>query len=151
MLAGFVAGEGSFVVTTKQPPFRDGAPRLRFLFQVAVAARDRELLEQIRALLGFGSIHERDGSKPHHLRIAVLSVASITAHRTATIPWLDAHLLLSAKREQYTLWRDALYSYEIEHPSQYGKGRSTCSEADCDLPVRGRGLCRRHYYRATGY
>ncbi len=32
-----------------------------------------------------------------------------------------------------------------------GKGPSGCSEFGCDRPVRGRRLCRSHYYRATGY
>jgi hypothetical protein len=121
------------------------------VFQVAVAARDRALLESIRDLLGFGSIRERVGGKPHHLRQAALAVASLKAHRAATIPWLDAHLLMSAKRRQYELRRDALFAYEIDRPTRYGKGPSSCSEPGCDLPVRGRGLCRRHYYRATGY
>src|SRR5581483_5297308 len=46
-LGGFVAGEGSFIITTRQPPFVDGSPRLRFVFQVAVADRDRDLLEAL--------------------------------------------------------------------------------------------------------
>jgi hypothetical protein len=38
MLAGVVAGEGSFFVTRKLPPFADGSARLRFVFQVKMAS-----------------------------------------------------------------------------------------------------------------
>ena len=151
MLAGFVAGEGSFIVTTRQPPFKDGTPRLRFVFQVTVAARDRPLLEQLRALLGFGSIRDIAPRNPAHQPLSELQIASRRAHFTMTIPWADMHLLPCAKRRQYELWRDALYSYDKLRPTRFGKGRSPCSVEGCDRPVRGRGLCRSHYYRATGY
>jgi hypothetical protein len=130
MLAGFVAGEGSFVITTRQPPFHDGTPRLAFVFDVQVASRDRSMLERLQTFLGFGSI---------------------TDLFSATIPWADAHLLPCAKRTQYELWRDALFSYDQLRPSRFAKGPSPCNVDGCDKPVRGRGLCRSHYYRATGY
>ena len=151
MLAGFVAGEGSFIVTTRQPPFADGTPRLAFVFDVQVATRDRALLEQIQGLLGFGSITDHASRNGRHQPISQLRIASRRAHFSATIPWADAHLLPSAKRYQYELWRDALYSYDAQRPTRYGKGPSPCSVEGCERPVRGRGLCRSHYYRATGY
>ena len=40
---------------------------------------------------------------------------------------------------------------DLAKTPEWGKGLSTCSVEGCDRPVRGRGLCRRHYYRATGY
>lgn len=151
MLAGFVAGEGSFVVTRKMPAFKDGQPRLRFALQVSVAERDRALLEELRSYLDFGSIHTRPPGKPHHLPQAVFTVASLRAHRAVTIPFADAHLLQCAKRQQFERWREALEAFDAAHPSRFGRGRSTCSEPNCDDYVRGRGFCRRHYYRVTGY
>jgi hypothetical protein len=44
-----------------------------------------------------------------------------------------------------------LYSYDALRPSRHGKAPSSCSVDGCGRPVRGRGLCRSHYYRATGY
>ena len=79
------------------------------------------------------------------------TVNSVTAHRSATIPFADQFLLPSAKRAQFEQWRSALDNHDQAHPNPYGKGRSSCSEPGCDRPVRGRGLCRAHYYRATGY
>jgi hypothetical protein len=72
-------------------------------------------------------------------------------HKARTIPFAEACILPSAKRDQFVDWRDALCRYEIERPTQYGRGPSICSEPACREVVRGRGLCRRHYYRATGY
>jgi hypothetical protein len=70
---------------------------------------------------------------------------------TATILFVDAHLLPCAKRRQFDQWRRDLDEYERRHPNRFGTGPSPCSVAGCDKPVRGRGLCRSHYDRATGY
>ena len=56
-LGGFIAGEGCFVNSPLRATYRDGTPRRRFLFQIAVASRDLPMLESLRANLGFGSIH----------------------------------------------------------------------------------------------
>jgi hypothetical protein len=150
-LGGFVAGEGSFIVTTRQPPFKDGTPKRRFVFQVALATRDRPMLEALRAFLGFGCINDRLPARAHWQPESVFTIASQKAHRAATIPFADEFLLPSAKRTQFERWRSALVAYENERPTRYGKGRSPCSVPGCDKPVRGRMLCRSHYYRATGY
>ena len=150
-LGGFVAGEGCFVNSPLRKTYRDGAPNRRFLFQVAVASRDRPMLDALREYLGFGSIRTAPPLREHWQPQCVYSVNSRRAHFSATIPFMERYLLPSAKRVQYERWRDALIEHEHAHPSKYGKGPSPCSEPGCDKPVRGRGLCRSHYYRATGY
>jgi len=147
-----VAGEGSFVVTRKLPPAADGSVRLRFVFKVTMASRDRALLEQLRDFLGYGSINDQPAPRPAWQPTSTFTIGSLRGHRAATIPFAEEYLLLaSAKRRQFESWRAAMDAYEGLKPSRWGKGRSTCSEPGCDLPVRGRGLCRSHYYRATGY
>jgi len=131
--------------------YADGTPRRRFLFQVAVASRDLPMLEALRDALGFGSVRTVPPEREHWLPRSVYSVNSRRAHFAATIPFMEQYLLPSAKRVQYERWRDALVEHELAHPSKFGKGPSPCSEPGCDKPVRGRGLCRSHYYRATGY
>ena len=151
-LAGVVAGEGTFVVTRNTPAhFADGTPRLRFVFQISMAERDVHLLRGLRDVLGFGSIRITPPAREHWQPIATYSVASRRAHHMATIPSFDRFLLPSAKRVQFELWRDALRSYDSLRPSRYGKGPSRCSIPGCEKLVRGRMLCRSHYYRATGY
>jgi hypothetical protein len=138
------------VVTPVRPPHADGSVRVRFVFQLSMAARDRPLLAELRALLGFGSITDHPRRRPEWQPISTLSVSSRKAHFAATIPFMERHLLApTRKRAQYEQWRDALLSYESLRPRRVG--RSTCSEEDCDGLVRGRGLCRRHYYQVTGY
>jgi hypothetical protein len=149
MLAGFVAGEGSFVVTPRQPPRKDGTARLRFVFDVTVAARDRPMLEALRAVLGRGCITDQRAARAHWQPTCNFRIASITGHLSATVPWADAHLATSYKRRQYEAWRAELVAYAATHPRK--PGRSRCSTPGCTEFVRGRGLCRRHYYRATGY
>lgn len=150
MLAGFVAGEGSFN-TSRERLFADGSPRLRFRFQVTVATRDRALLEQLRRLLGYGSITDRPPGRPGYQPTSELRVSSFRAHREATIPFADRYLLPSAKRDQFERWRAQMDEYLAAHPSRWGLGPSPCCMPGCERPVRGRGLCRPHHYRATGY
>ncbi len=151
VLGGLVSGEGSYYVTRKQPPFKDGTERKRFVFTLCMAERDRALVEELRSFLGFGSIHRPPRAKPHWQPVCTLTIASIRAHVAATIPFSEEYLLPCAKRAQFERWRDELLAWERDRPSRYGKGPSPCSVEGCEKPVRGRGLCRSHYYRATGY
>lgn len=146
---GFVAGEGWFGVTRRLPPYGDGAPRLRFVFAVAIASRDRAILDELHEFLGFGSIREQRPRNPAHLPISTLTVASIRAHQAATIPFGERYLPSSQKRNQFEQWRDKLQHHLVRRRPR--EERSTCSMLGCDKFVRGRGLCRSHYYRATGY
>jgi hypothetical protein len=151
-LGGFVAGEGWFGTKRRATAFvANGAPRLTFVFAIAVAQRDRPLLEALVAFLGHGRILDRARRRPHHEPISELSISSSLVHRRATIPFAEHFLLPSAKRRQFEHWRAQLEAYEAERPSQWRRGPSPCSIDGCEKPVRGRGLCRSHYYRATGY
>lgn len=147
MFGGFVAGEGSFF-TSRLPPRRDGRPRTRFAFQVAVATRDRPMLEALRDFLGFGSVSDHRPAHGHWQPMSSFTIASFRGHHAATIPFAERFLLPCAKRSQFEQWRDALLAYDAVRPRRQ---RSICSEPGCDRFVRGRGLCRSHYYRATGY
>jgi len=115
-----------------------------------MASRDRSLLEELRSLLGFGSITDYERRKANWEPMSALSVNSRRAHVTSTMPFMDAFLLTPThKRVQYEQWKGSLLAYELERPRK--KGRSICSEDGCMGFVRGRGLCRSHYYRATGW
>lgn len=151
-LGGVVAGEGCFTVTRATPrPRVDGSTRLRFVFSLSMAERDRQIIEALRTILGVGSLHRKPARVAHHLDQVRLTVSGRRSHHRATIPFMDRYLLPSAKRCQYESWRDALYEHEEKHPSRFGKGPTPCSVDGCEKPVRGRSLCRSHYYRATGY
>jgi len=117
-----------------------------------MATRDRPLLEDLGALLQRGSIRDLRPQRAGWEPCSAFVVASLKAHHAATIPFCDRYLpRFTAKWRQFDAWRDALLQHERDRPTRYGKGPSPCSIPDCDAPVRGRGLCRRHYHRATGY
>jgi hypothetical protein len=149
-LGGIIAGEGCFVITPL-PSATDGSPRVRFVFQMEMASRDEPLLTALKSVLGFGSVHRREPRRAHWQPTSTYVVNSRVAHRTATIPFMHHYLLPCVKRSQFDLWRAAFESYEATRPTQWGQGPSPCNIAGCDRPVRGRGLCRSHYYEATGY
>jgi LAGLIDADG endonuclease len=151
VLAGFIAGEGCFTSSRAGDDRVDGSRRTRFVFAVAVAERDRSVLDALRTFLGRGSIRRVERRNPRWLPIVSFAVSSRKAIREVVIPFCEEYLVASAKREQFEIWRDEFVAYELVHPTRWGAGPATCSEPGCNLPVRGRGLCRRHYYRATGY
>jgi hypothetical protein len=147
-----VAGEGSFSSHDRGVVFvRDGSPRRRFVFAVQMATRDRPLLEQLRGALGCGLIGDRPPRKPGWLPTTELTISAERDLVERVIPFMERYLLPCAKRIQYERWRDDLLAYRRDRPSQYGRGPSTCSVPGCGRPVRGRGVCRIHYYRLTGY
>jgi hypothetical protein len=151
-LGGFVAGEGWFAIKERAQRFKsDGSPRLRFFFGVSVATRDRGVLEALQAFLGCGDLRDLRARKDRWEPISTFQIAASKLHRARTIPFAETFLLPCHKRQQFEAWRDALYEYERRRPSQYGGGPSTCLIPGCNKPVRGRMLCRSHYYRATGY
>lgn len=148
-LAGFVAGEGCFTIVVMGEP--GPKQRRRFVFSVGVASRDAAVLEQLRAFLGRGSIHHRGQRRPTWQPESTFAINSLLSHERATIPFMDRYLLPSHKRVQYDAWKTALRAYATERNVRWGRGRSICSVEGCDLVVRGRGVCRHHYYRLTGW
>ena len=151
-LGGLIAGEGCFTSHDRGEAFvRDGSPRRRFVFQLAMASRDRPLLEQLHRVLGCGQITDSHPAKAGWLPITTVSVSRERDLIDRVIPFMDRFLLPCAKRTQFEHWREELLAYLRDRPSQYGRGPSMCSVPGCGRPVRGRGVCRIHYYRLTGY
>jgi hypothetical protein len=149
-LAGLVAGEGCFTVGQLAPRV-DGSPRRRFRFMLTMADRDVAIVEALRRFIGVGSITHRPPPRPNHQPTVTYAISGRKSLREALVPFCDRYLLTSYKRTQYLRWREEFTAYEQHFPSNWGAGPSPCSVPGCDKPVRGRGLCRAHYYRETGY
>jgi hypothetical protein len=62
------------------------------------------------------------------------------------VPFMDAHLPPSYKREQYLAWRGRLLDY-WEHRA---KRVRPCTVEGCEKPRRAHGLCRHHLYKQLG-
>ncbi|WP_334142719.1 LAGLIDADG family homing endonuclease [Rhabdothermincola sp.] len=150
-LGGFVAGEGSFIITRQLPAFANGDPRLRFVFAVATAQCDRPMLEALQTFLGAGSVRDSPRRRPGWQPVSTFAINSRLKVRAVVIPFADRFLPASAKRRQYDQWKQAFDAYEQAHPSRWGLGPARRSVTGCDKPVRARGLCRSHYYQATGH
>jgi hypothetical protein len=146
-----VAGEGWFGTKRRGSFVRDGAPRLTFAFAVTVARRDEPVLRALQTFLGAGRIRRKPPGQAHHQPLSELSITSLRQHHRTTIPFAEQYLPQCHKRQQFEQWVEKLQRYEAEHQNRWGRGPSSCSIDGCEKPVRGRGLCRSHYYRATGY
>jgi hypothetical protein len=142
-LGGLVAGEGSFTTVRQRRPYRDGSPRLKFVFRMTMARRDLPLLEALRSFLGYGSIPHHERGRAHWQPTSTLRIHSIWAHGKATIPFAEEFLLPCGKRRQYVEWRDRLIAYDK-------KRVRPCTVEGCDKPRRAHGLCRQHLYSRLG-
>jgi hypothetical protein len=144
-----IAAEGCFLKRSMSP-YGDGSPRWRFSLQVTMAQRDLPLLEALRSFLGAGSVYgDARPKRPGWLPISTFAVSGHRRHMELTIPFIETFMPSCAKRAQFEAWRRDLSDQESAHPLK--RGRGICREPGCSDPIRGRGLCRRHYYRATGY
>jgi hypothetical protein len=150
-LAGFVAGEGCFSISKTGRSHLSGEPILKFVFSVRVEESDLSMLEALREFIGFGSIYRSRSRHPKWKPTVTYAVNSLKAHWQATIPFVERYLLPCAKRNQFDQWRSELADYVGRHNVRCGRGRSICAMDGCPRIVRGRGLCRVHYYRVTGY
>jgi hypothetical protein len=130
-LGGFTAAEGCFTGRENQ---------LRFA--IGLGATDRRMCEAFEQFLDRGSICDSPRRKPHYDDESTFTVRSIRDHRDTTIPFMDAHLPPSHKREQYLAWRARLLDY-WEHKA---KRVRPCVVEGCDEPRRAHGLCRHHLY-----
>jgi len=152
LLGGLVAGEGCFRRTERRERFTDGTPRVRFVFELSLAAVDRPLIEALHQLLGCaGSVRERAPRRPGWQPETCLTIASERSHLDHTIPFAERFLDDCHKRTQFEAWRDELLSYRHRRDVLRPPGRAHCRIVGCEDLVRGRGLCRRHYYEATGW
>jgi hypothetical protein len=117
------------------------------VFSIEMAQRDHDLIVRLRDFLGVGKVSRRNARKDW-LPTSSYAITSEKVHFERTIPSADRFLLASAKRDQFEAWRAALLAYRAVRPPRQ---RSICSVERCDRFVRGRGLCRSHYYQATGW
>jgi LAGLIDADG endonuclease len=136
-IGGFVAGEGSFSGTS------DGT---RYLFEVGLGASDREMCEFLRRQLGVGHVYDSPRREPHHEDESNLNITALRELLEVVVPFMDAHLPPSYKREQYLSWRGRLLDY-WEHRA---KRVRPCIVEGCEKPRRAHGLCRQHLYSRLG-
>jgi hypothetical protein len=134
-IGGFVAAEGCFTSTLQ-----------RFTFSVGLGATDGSVCVLLRDFFRVGSIKSFPRRRAHYDDECAFAIRGLKDHLTVTIPFMDAHLPQSYKREQYLVWREQLFEY-WEHRA---KRVRLCAIGGCDEPRRAKGLCRHHYYEACG-
>lgn len=132
-LGGFVAAEGSFIVTGHPPKFR---------FAVGLGATDYAMCELFRKYLGAGHVTRSPRRKAHYDDEVTFAVQSNPELVEVVVPFMDEHLPASYKRTQYLAWRAELLEY-WEHKA---KRRRPCTVDGCEEPRRAYGLCRHHLW-----
>jgi hypothetical protein len=150
-LVGFVAAEGCF----------SGTPRgNRFILEVGLGASDREMCEALRCFLGIGHVYDSPRRKPHYDDEFAFHVMALRELIEVVVPFMDAHLPPSYKREQYLAWRERLLDYGNIGPSgcglaswrgarsrdaRTGSAATTCTAGSAsDCPSIPSGVARTH-------
>ena len=136
-ISGFVAAEGSFVVSAQSS---------RFKFAVGLGASDSATCELMRSFFCAGRLYRSERRAPNYDDEVAFAVQALPDLIAVIVPFMDEHLPPSYKREQYLRWREQL----IDYWDHRARRTQRCSEHGCELPSRARGLCRGHYYRAFG-
>ncbi len=131
-IGGFVAAEGCFT----------GHGDRRFRFNVGLGASDGGVCELLHAVLGVGRVTRWARRKAHYDDEVQFTVQATRDLVEVVVPFMDAHLPPSYKREQYLEWRARLLDY-WEHRF---RRRKRCIVDDCDSPAKAYGLCRRHLW-----
>jgi hypothetical protein len=136
-LGGFVAAEGSFNASGDPP---------RFSFTVGLSASDSGSCVAFRDFLGVGRVHWSPRRKPHYDDEVTFAVQSLRELVETVVPFMDEHLPVSYKREQFVAWRERLLDYWEHRAKRVRK----CTIVGCERPRRAHGLCRRHLYLLRG-
>ncbi|HLE29913.1 MAG TPA: LAGLIDADG family homing endonuclease [Anaerolineales bacterium] len=112
-IAGFVAGEGSFFVTTSTTTTW---PQVTCAFSIKIRADDREMLEIIRRALKFsGAIHYLPSRRYQYSWNSIkrhdavmLIIRDHDELMSYVIPFFDRYLLHSQKRRNYEIWKQVV-------------------------------------------
>jgi hypothetical protein len=110
-IGGFVAAEGSFVLSGR-----------RFTFSVGLGAKDSSTCVSLEAFFQCGSVTYSPRRKPHYDDECTFAIRSIHDHLWVTVPFMDEHLPASYKRRQYLAWRTSLLEYWEHHARKPAKG-----------------------------
>jgi len=120
-VAGFIDGEGSFVVSFGRHKTLRRRIEIRVEFTIELRADDAEILHRILATIGCGRIYdasyERYGWYPH-VKYKIGSTKDMEEH---LIPFLDRTPLKAKKREVYRVFREiVLMVRKKEHLTDTG-------------------------------
>lgn len=120
-VAGFIDGEGSFVVGFGRHRTLKRGTEVRLQFSIELRADDAEILHRIMMTIGCGKIYdasyERYGWYPH----VTYKIGSTKDMERYLIPFLDRTPLQAKKREVYRVFREIVLMFRRkEHLTDAG-------------------------------
>lgn len=120
-VAGFIDGEGSFVVGFGRHKTLKRRVEIRLEFSIELRADDAEILHRIMKTIGCGRIYdasyERYGWYPH----VTYKIGSTKEMERYLIPFLDRTPLQAKKREVYRIFREIVLMFRRkEHLTDAG-------------------------------
>lgn len=101
------------------------------------------MCEVVRTFFSVGSVTRSARRRPHYDDEVQYSVQAVRELVEIVVPFMDAHLPPSHKREQHLEWRARL----LDHWRHRARRRATCSVNGCTTPAKAHGLRRRHLWQ----
>lgn len=81
------------------------------MFQVGLGSVDEEMCLALQSRFGVGRIYRSSRRRPHYDDEVQFSVQSVRDLVEVVVPFMDAHLPESHKRDQYLEWRARLLDH----------------------------------------
>ena len=107
-LAGFIEGEASFCVSVKKHP----QSRFGYLvdpeFFIYQHERGRRILELAKRIFATGRIYPKPGNET----VLVFVIDNRRSLQEKVIPFLDKHLIITGKREEYDVFKKIVTALE---------------------------------------
>jgi hypothetical protein len=135
-LAGFIDGEGCFLVHNKP-----NGPSHHCLFRIGLHADDEPILEEIRDRLGSGSVW---GHTPPSCPTSPRAMWTVNRKQECIhlVEFLDRYPLRAKKARDYAIWREAVTEWTTKYPGgkdqDWAKMAALKAELAAGRPLRGR-------------
>jgi hypothetical protein len=104
------------------------------------------MCELLHVVFGIGHVYDSPRRKAHYDDESSFRTQALRELLDVVVPFMDAHLPPSYKREQYLAWKARLLDYW----ERRAKRVRPCMVEGCEKPRRAHGLCRQHLYSRLG-
>lgn len=106
-IAGFVDGEGSFIVSLEKTNF----PRLRAMFKVELTYDDFEILDWLKTIFGVGNTYVLPSRKSNTKAACRFVVQDLESLVFKVIPFFHNYQLQGKKKQDYIRFADIITEY----------------------------------------
>jgi hypothetical protein len=151
-LAGFTAGEGSFILTSYKVKNRPNSYKYAAIFSIKLRLDDLPILEKIKEFIGCGYLLQLKKSKISNTnRQALYTISNVDDLALRIIPLFEKYKIRAKKSRDFNFWKRAvLLLQEISNrPQKSGVKKATDEEIAEFTYIKDRMREKRQYSEKT--